>query len=185
MIKKLLRPRFLIMLSILLCVFNTFTLLSQNGQQNSETELRLLFGGRDISPKKDLTLKVDFSQIRDVKNCQKLEAGLGERMRKTSECQIYWKEVKYKYKTKLNLFKANISEKGYDVITLVTQLTMTRLNALKFMVEQWSGPVSAAIYVNPLEMEEKEKNLTDWIESTKRNNIALTLVERKGVSFIE
>ena len=184
MIKKLLRPRFLLMLSIILCVFNTFTLLSQNGQQDSETELRLLLGGKDISINKVFTLKSVFSQIRDVKKCQNIDACLGEKMRETSDCQVYWKEVKYKYNTKLNIFKSDISGTRHDVITIMVQLTVDRLDALKFLAEQWSGPISAAIYVNPLQMVEKEKVLKDWMDSTKRNNIALTLVERKGVSYI-
>ena len=125
-----------------------------------------------------------FGLLKDIKNCSKADKTVKWTMKNLTVCKRYWMETNFKYRIYLDIFNASnasVSKKNDDVITLVTQLNMDRFYALKFMAEQWPGHISAAIYFEYGTKKKTSFKIKTWIDRSNRSNIAVALVQKRGV----
>ena len=76
--------------------------------------------------------------------------------------------------------KLRNSKLGVDV-TLCTQLSMDRLQALPKLVQQWGGPMSVALYVHDAELPLLDKFIADYADAFNSNDgLRLHCVLREG-----
>ena len=68
-------------------------------------------------------------------------------------------------------------------ITFATQFSMPRINALKKIVMNWPGPISAAVYGNHSDALMLLQYIEDHSDLMKRDNLAFHFVYKYGVSF--
>ena len=69
-------------------------------------------------------------------------------------------------------------------ITFVTQLSFQRVEALRKIVTQWNGPISAVLYGNHSDMIRFNDYINKHHSVMRRANVAYHFVLKAGVSFL-
>ena len=95
------------------------------------------------------------------------------------KCRGYVTTLKHKFVAHLNI--ANVKIEKITVpcdITLLTQLSINRIESLKRLLLTWEGPVSVAIYTKNVKKLSMDMNV--WLRTVNRTNIQIHLVEEYG-----
>ena len=103
-----------------------------------------------------------------------------------STCEKYNREIHYDYTVFTNYHSATILHEynSNDVITLVTQLTATRIESLKRIASVWRSSISAVVYVNKTDFAKTQVEVEEWLRTLQpRLNVAVTYVIKRGVSI--
>uniref|UniRef100_A0A914WFW9 Glycosyltransferase-like protein LARGE2 n=1 Tax=Plectus sambesii TaxID=2011161 RepID=A0A914WFW9_9BILA len=83
------------------------------------------------------------------------------------------------YRTHLFIRTFSMEERPADV-TLVTQLSMDRLQMLEQLLSQWEGPVSVALYLSDSETNQLLRFAADSPHIAHRTNVAFHIVYKQG-----
>ena len=101
-----------------------------------------------------------------------------------ASADVYWSETVMQ-KRVLSLAHPDFSLETSkpDSITLLTQLTTSRLDALDLTAQRWAGPIIAAIYVKPKQLVETHQRLCSQLTASQRRNMMLHLVLAEGTLY--
>ena len=88
-------------------------------------------------------------------------------------------EVQREHKIFENVFQ---SKTVNSTLSLVTQFTENRLERFQILMEYWKGDISAAIYVNSSYVKSLTEKLGTVLKSVRKNNVAVHLMLKNGVS---
>lgn len=97
------------------------------------------------------------------------------------ECYEFRREQSLVHRTHLFYLDYKYQPEEYDV-TLVTQLSIDRLQMLELLSNRWEGPISIALYLSDAEAQQFLKYAQDSEILTKRINIGYHIVYKDGVS---
>lgn len=97
------------------------------------------------------------------------------------ECFEFRREQSLVHRTHLFYLDYKYQPEEYDV-TLVTQLSIDRLQMLELLSNRWEGPISIALYLSDAEAQQFLKYAQDSEILTKRINIGYHIVYKDGVS---
>ena len=100
----------------------------------------------------------------------------------TKICYKYRKEMGYVYKVQANFYNTNMTSDSADDVTMVTQLTSSRLAALQRLASYWQGWMSVAVYVEEALLSNLKLQVGQWLREANRSNIAVSFVVKRGVS---
>lgn len=95
------------------------------------------------------------------------------------ECYEFRREQSLVHRTHLFYLDYKYQPEEYDV-TLVTQLSIDRLQMLELLSNCWEGPISLALYVSDAEAQQFLKYAQDSEILTKRKNIGYHIVYKDG-----
>ena len=104
-----------------------------------------------------------------------------EKIENLSLCTEYTTDAKHEKFYISQIWKNELSIKPGSV-TYVTQLTMSRLNLIDKIQEQWSGPLSISIYLELDEILSFKEKLLYYSSVIERDNIDFHIVLATGVS---
>lgn len=123
---------------------------------------------------------------RELFGCEKSEDATPTPQEEVSEdeCYEFRREQSLVYRTHLYYLDYNYTPEEYDV-TLVTQLSIDRLQMLELLSNHWQGPISLALYVSDAEAQQFLKYAQDSEILMKRKNIGYHIVYKDGVSVIK
>ena len=99
-------------------------------------------------------------------------------------CTMYKEDLKRTFTHHINVCGI---KKPNDVIsgdiTLLTQLSEMRVESLQRLIKQWTGHVSATLYINDTDKENVTKIMCGWLQSINRNNVQIHLVQDSSVWY--
>ncbi|XP_078334366.1 xylosyl- and glucuronyltransferase LARGE1-like [Crassostrea virginica] len=118
---------------------------------------------------------------RELFGCEKSEDATPTPQEEVSEdeCYEFRREQSLVYRTHLYYLDYNYTPEEYDV-TLVTQLSIDRLQMLELLSNHWQGPISLALYVSDAEAQQFLKYAQDSEILMKRKNIGYHIVYKDG-----
>ena len=82
-----------------------------------------------------------------------------------------------------NIWKAHM-EYSIDDVTLVSQMSLNKLEAFDRLLHHWTGPVSLALYILVEHMDNAFEQIAKWNLMTTRRNVDLHIVAGFGVSLM-
>ena len=98
-------------------------------------------------------------------------------------CVIYEMEGLYERATVSNVW-GNTSHHDQDGVTLVTQLSVEKLNMLSLLVENWPGSISAAIQVDLSQLMQLCRHFIIHQNLLAKPNLDIHIVLQRGVSLL-
>ena len=100
----------------------------------------------------------------------------------SATCTEYNSEIGYAHQVHANFYNTNMTSDSADDVTMVTQLTSSRLAALQRLASYWQGWMSVAVYVEEALLSNLKLQVGQWLRETNRSNIAVSFVVKRGVS---
>ena len=119
-----------------------------------------------------------------VVHCQQYVAFKNENLDEEDECVDFRREQLVKRRVHLYYLDYTFPSQtieSYDV-TLVSQLSIDRLQMLEMLSRHWPGPMSIALYLSDTEVQRFLSFVTNSETLSNRKNIAFHIVYRDGVS---
>ena len=104
---------------------------------------------------------------------------------RTVLCTHYNNEGKEEFHRNRTVFRniwKNLHSFSPKDVTLVTQLTLAKINVLEMVAKHWPGPISIAIHISADELKKTKSTFSKHQYLLSRKNIDVSVVLAKGVS---
>ena len=99
-------------------------------------------------------------------------------------CTMYTDDMKSKFRENLNVCGAQKpATEIAGEISLLSQLSETRLDSLQRIIKQWPGHVSATVYINGTDFDSVKGLMCDWLQSINRDNVQIHIVQDHSVWY--
>ena len=98
------------------------------------------------------------------------------------ECYEFKREQLIVHRTHLYYLEYDNSSVSASDVTLVTQLSVDRLQMLEQLCDHWPGPISLALYMSDAEAHQFLRYAMQTPVLTSRRNIGYHIVYKDGVS---
>lgn len=95
-------------------------------------------------------------------------------------CSLFVYEANQTYRTHLYYFGESYSPYDQHDITLVTQLSIDRIQNIHTLMRHWNGPLTLVIYCRDSDLYEIEDYFKSFPSFKKRGNLAVHIVYKQG-----